>query len=108
MTPEQADKVIQALQQIALELADMNARPKAAPAPVYNAPAPVRPAQAFPPIGWTCPSHGGQKIVPAGVSSKTGKPYDAFVTCPEYGCSERPPKFPLAQPAKAVPPRELP
>jgi hypothetical protein len=28
--------------------------------------------------GWTCPSHGTVKVVPAGVSKRTGKSYPAF------------------------------
>jgi hypothetical protein len=30
------------------------------------------------------------KIVPAGISKKTNKPYDAFLACPERGCDQRP------------------
>jgi hypothetical protein len=30
------------------------------------------------------------KIVPAGISERTGKPYKAFAACPERGCKERP------------------
>ncbi len=38
-----------------------------------------------------CPIHHvAWKTVPAGVSKKTGKPFEAFRTCPEYGCNERP------------------
>lgn len=32
------------------------------------------------------------RLVPAGVSRKTGKPYNAFWACPEQGCNERPPR----------------
>ena len=55
---------------------------------------PVRePAQPFPPIAtWQCPVHHGNKIVPDGVSSRTGRPYDAFVACSEPGCDEKPPR----------------
>lgn len=35
---------------------------------------------------WTCPVHHKVKTVPAGVSSKTGRPYREFKACPEYGC----------------------
>lgn len=41
---------------------------------------------------WVCPEHGTVKTVPAGVSSKTGKPYEAFQACTEYGCNEKPPR----------------
>jgi hypothetical protein len=40
-----------------------------------------------------CPIHGeAWKVVPAGVSMKSGrpKPYAEFWACPEPGCSERP------------------
>jgi hypothetical protein len=38
-----------------------------------------------------CPVHGEQwKVVPPGVSRKTGKPYAEFRACPEPGCSEKP------------------
>lgn len=42
--------------------------------------------------GWVCPVHGLNKVVPAGVSKKTGKPYDAFIACPAQGCNEKPPR----------------
>lgn len=38
-----------------------------------------------------CPVHHQTwKTVPAGVSSKTGQPYDAFRACPVRGCAQRP------------------
>ena len=38
-----------------------------------------------------CPVHRVPwKTVPAGVSKKTGKPYAAFLACPERGCDQRP------------------
>ena len=38
-----------------------------------------------------CPVHRVPwKVVPAGVSKKTGKPYEAFRACPERGCDQRP------------------
>ena len=38
-----------------------------------------------------CPEHHlPWKHVPAGVSKKTGKPYNAFWACPEMGCNLRP------------------
>ena len=42
--------------------------------------------------GWTCPIHGTRRVVPAGVSAKTGQPYPAFVTCEVRDCRERPPR----------------
>lgn len=39
----------------------------------------------------TCPDHGATwRHVPAGVSTKTGKPYGEFWACPERGCREKP------------------
>lgn len=38
-----------------------------------------------------CPVHRlAWRTVPAGVSKRTGRPYQAFVACPEAGCDERP------------------
>lgn len=38
-----------------------------------------------------CPVHNvAWRVVPAGVSKKTGEPYNAFIACPERGCNERP------------------
>ena len=38
-----------------------------------------------------CPIHGEPwRVVPPGVSKKTGKPYAEFRACPAPGCSERP------------------
>lgn len=40
-----------------------------------------------------CPIHHVEfREVPAGVSKTTGKPYNAFMACPERGCREKPPK----------------
>lgn len=38
--------------------------------------------------GWKCPTHGQVKVVPAGVSSKTGLLYNAFKACPVNYCEE--------------------
>ncbi len=43
------------------------------------------------PQGTQCPIHHEPwKLVPAGVSKKTGKPYESFQACPERGCDQRP------------------
>jgi hypothetical protein len=40
-----------------------------------------------------CPVHNVPwKVVPAGVSKKTGNAYDAFRACPTAGCTQRPPR----------------
>lgn len=41
--------------------------------------------------GWTCQYHGVARVVPAGVSKKTGKPYPAFRVCSEPGCEQKEP-----------------
>lgn len=42
------------------------------------------------PLG-RCPDHDVPwKVVPAGVSKKTGKAYNAFHACPERGCNQKP------------------
>ena len=42
--------------------------------------------------GWVCPLHGQRKVVPAGISRRTNKPYSAFAACPIQGCNEKPPR----------------
>ena len=38
-----------------------------------------------------CPIHNSEfKVVPAGVSKRTGKSYDAFYACPEKFCNQKP------------------
>jgi hypothetical protein len=64
--------------------------------PVQNAPGaaltalpPVQTAQS--PQADVCPIHGTPwKTVPAGVSKRTGKAYDAFRACSTAGCDQRP------------------
>jgi hypothetical protein len=38
---------------------------------------------------WVCPIHDDSKIVPAGVSRRTGKAYKAFWACPVAGCDQK-------------------
>lgn len=40
---------------------------------------------------WQCPLHGRSKIVPAGVSKKSGKPYQSFAACDIADCTEKQP-----------------
>ena len=40
------------------------------------------------PNGWVCPQHGKYRVIPAGTSSRTGKPYNAFRACPEAFCNQ--------------------
>ena len=40
---------------------------------------------------YICPTHKIEFVLrPAGVSKKTGRPYEAFWACPTYGCREKP------------------
>ncbi len=65
---------------------DYGAAPRAVPQ--------AQPAQgtSSPASGWACPEHGTSKVVPAGTSKKTGKPYNAFTACGEQGCDQKPPR----------------
>lgn len=54
-------------------------QPKAAPAPVAP-PKPVAPAAPAASNAPLC-QHGPMRLVPAGISKKTGKPYNAFWSC---------------------------
>ena len=51
---------------------------------------PVQPFQFTGPSAF-CPVHRVPwKTVPAGVSKRTGAPYESFLACPERGCNEKP------------------
>lgn len=50
---------------------------------------------------WRCPVHGTSRTVPAGVSKRTGRAFDAFVVCDQQGCDMKPGK-PIPQ--RAIPP----
>ena len=98
------ERIAVALEQIALELGTRNPSPSRAlpmegeverfyPPVTYTAATSYEPPNVtFPAIGWRCPEHGGSRIVPAGVSGKTGKPYAAFVVCAEQRCEQKPPR----------------
>lgn len=84
------DRLAQALEQLTLAVLDKPApehRPEAEPphpAAVWEERRPVVPAG-------KCPVHSEPwRLVPAGVSKKTGKPYSEFWACPTVGCSSRP------------------
>lgn len=42
------------------------------------------------PPAWSCPDHGPGRLIPAGISQRTGKPYKAFWTCVERDCPNKP------------------
>lgn len=49
-----------------------------------------------------CPIHNTEfKLVPAGVSKSTNRPYAAFWACPERGCKQRPTQQEAAKPVAA-------
>lgn len=52
---------------------------------------PVQTPQTPDPTFDGCPIHHAPwKVVPAGVSKKTGRAYEAFKACPVAGCDQRP------------------
>lgn len=63
-------------------------------APVLTQLPPVQPTGAPSPVVVDgCPIHHTPwKVVPAGISKKTGKPYEAFRACSTAGCDQRPPR----------------
>jgi hypothetical protein len=69
--------------------------PDGATVSVDNGPPVGPPAQTFTPVestsDWVCPEHGGARVVPAGVSKKTGKPYPAFRVCMRQECDQKEP-----------------
>ena len=80
------NRIATALEQLVLERAvQPAAQPALAPLPTMQ-----------PPVNQviaTCPTHNQPwKLVPAGVSKKTGQPYNAFLACPVRGCDQRPPQ----------------
>lgn len=55
-----------------------------------DAPWPTPPAEP-PAAGGVCPVHHVAWVTqPAGISKRTGQPYNAFRKCPERGCNEKP------------------
>lgn len=120
MNDQLAERLCIALEQIAAELVEANAKgtvPEPIKAALTVEPPRLVPysgnGQPFPPIGgglppapWVCPVHGTNKVVPAGISQRTGKPYEAFMACGERGCNEKPPRIAQQAPARAVPASE--
>ena len=100
------ERIATALEQQALETVEAAQAAEAAPTPPIRVPEQYGSAAdrnaSFPPIGWRCPVHGTSKIVPAGVSARTGRTYDAFVACPERDCQQKPPRVVPPQVAARV------
>jgi MoxR-like ATPase len=59
-------------------------------AKIPGAPAAPATAAGDPPAAaastWVCPAHKSVKVIPAGVSQRTGKPYSSFKACGVFGC----------------------
>ena len=51
----------------------------------------VPPPQPIAGAAWLCPLHNDTKIVPGGVSQRTGRAYNAFYACPVPGCDQKGP-----------------
>jgi hypothetical protein len=62
-----------------------------APAPTQNVRQAIYAPGAVDDGEWVCPIHDDVKVVPAGVSKKSGKAYSAFRACPVPGCNEKEP-----------------
>jgi hypothetical protein len=79
------NRLAQAIEQATLAKLDTTpGTPGLAPLP------PVRLAESTA-LGTVCPVHNAPwKTVPAGVSKRTGKPYDSFMACPVDRCDQRP------------------
>jgi len=83
VTPEELNAVRNAISLLEM----LTRQPVAAPQQQYQA---VQPA---PSSTWVCPLHRTPgKIVPAGFSQRTQRPYNAFMACSTPGCNERPPR----------------
>jgi hypothetical protein len=95
------ERIATALEQSVLErieeevapLPAFSGAPSELPPPPAAPPAPDAYRPPIPATSYTavCPVHGTPwKLVPAGVSKRTGKPYDAFYTCSNRDCQLRP------------------
>lgn len=92
------NRLAQAVEQLALATLDSPAQWTSAPVTAAGGSAlaalpPVSP-QAVGPVADSfdgCPTHHQPwKVVPAGVSKKTGRSYESFRACPVAGCDQRP------------------
>lgn len=70
--------------------------PQAAPQPVLMPQTMAAPAMVAQPMAqqvapWACPVHGTVKLVPAGISRRSNRAYDAFLACDQPGCDHKGP-----------------
>ena len=66
--------------------------PAPVPLPGASAPAAANPSQVHQPGALVCDHNMAAKVVPAGISKRTGQPYRAFAVCPldkQYQCNFR-------------------
>ncbi len=92
---EALERIASALEFLAGAYDERRVQPADALAPDQLAPLPYaaqQPPQTNAPSNWTCPVHHQVKTVPAGVSRRTQKPYDAFLACPVQDCPQKPPR----------------
>lgn len=88
-TPEVQDPLVRAITRLAQAVEQMALARLDAPKAQPFAPLP-RPILA---PATVCPTHNAPwKIVPAGVSKRTGQTYESFAACPIQGCDQRPPR----------------
>lgn len=60
----------------------------------------VTPQNAASSKDWVCPTHGTVKVIPAGRSAQTGKPYSSFKACGTFGCKATEDKNPNTTPVQ--------
>jgi hypothetical protein len=93
------ERLVQAVEQISLDMDVEKPEPLAALPSSHNPTQTIIPLKTFAEdvANWLCPIHHDFKVVPAGVSRKTGLPYTSFIACSSPGCNEKPPRFSPAQ-----------
>jgi len=89
------NRLAQAVEQLTLTIMDkgLPANLQAVQPPALAALPPVQTVTSNGASAGVCPVHRVPwKMVPAGISKKNGQPYEAFIACPERGCTQRPPR----------------
>lgn len=83
------NRLIVAINRLAIAIEHHSQGTQNAPGAALAALPPVRPQQV--PQADVCPIHGTPwKVVPAGISKKTGAAYQSFRACSTSGCDQRP------------------
>jgi hypothetical protein len=87
----EADRLIRAVNRLAQALEQNTLAILDHPQPAAHAPLTALPPVQTPASNSVCPIHGTPwKLVPAGISKKTGNAYEAFRACSTKGCDQRP------------------